>query len=1241
MAFYLVAVVSEDRRPLAGVEVEAISLSAFPDVSAVRTTGRNGTVLFTGLGGPHWFHPRLRRTSGEVGGRSYTGKVDVQIIGIDQNCVDYVVDADGGGTHTTLAGAVAAALSSNPAGISTIWVCGSVTGSNIEIGGLTGQIIITSSDKRRVTITPNNAEDIFVQNSFGTGSLIFRNIGLAPDGGDSRAVLQVNTTSELSQLIFEDCHFSTANIGYLARTTGLTSLGAMALRVADCTGSLAGFYLVDGLSGTLAPDILEVFDSRLTLTRWWQFSTNSDPNSLIVQGGHYVVANGLDIGGGDAFFWKALSLQYTGTGAAFTTAAGSSQINDLMFDEIVFRVSQASAYFGEFGSAAVNNNNGLFLKNIYGYPLDGITPTATNFINVDTDYLNVHAGNLMVRGGWTNIYTGPNGGYTGDHGTLGGRSDDDHLQYAFRDAATDYFHTILADSPAAFWRLGETSGQFADRADDADAGTNSLGAHPGTVNGTITRGVAGTIANDPDLAITPNGTTGYVSVADHADLDFGDTFTLEAWIRKAVDGTFMSIIAKGTNAYQIRMADNNTLQLLRENVALIVSSTITITGTGWHHVAVTKTGATVVLYIDGVNVTGVVTNQTFTNTSTSLHIGRRVAAADEFFNGSIDEVAVYPTALSAARIRRHYIAGLSSLDHDTLIGLADDDHTQYVLRSILTTRGDLFTRDASAIVRLGVGAAGSILRSDGTDPSWTINPTIAGYMRVGSTSVPDNTTAGDLTAIRGHFGADAAQLSLGVDVTPTGPSGLSGGAGIYTAFTATPAGGIAGIQGLQFQITINPTANSPSRIGRGFVGEISHVSGNFTLGSLYGGQLTAANQVVGGTAALTDLVGLLASVLPDEGTVTNARGVDIFIGDGSINGTVTLAQGINIRGRGSTSSTFTVTTQVGIDIAGITGATNNFGIRNANNMVQAGYLRLGAITAPTNTTDGHLTAVGLILGNTVMPNSGVLIGDPTITDTSSTAKVANTLNATISNGSTNVAAQYIIINMLIATLGSASGNLTDSIGLQCAVYDLRHRSTGVITRFAGTRITGGPDGLTQAASGNITTMDMIEVAYIARNASTATVTTWRGLLVSNLTLGAGPSVVTTAVGIDIAALSGAGTIIGIRNASTSVFTPSTAQNITAVTATILANATVVQLTADASYTLTSAPTVADGQNGQVLIIVNVDTVDTITIQDQGTLASSNLRLSATTIALAPRDSIILMYSNTVADWVEIGQTNVL
>lgn len=58
------------------------------------------------------------------------------------------------------------------------------------------------------------------------------------------------------------------------------------------------------------------------------------------------------------------------------------------------------------------------------------------------------------------------------------------------------------------------------------------------------------------------------------------------------------------------------------------------------------------------------------------------------------------------------LTSLATRRHTDLTNLGLDEHTQYVLRSILTTKGDLFTRDASAISRLGVGTNGDVLTVD-------------------------------------------------------------------------------------------------------------------------------------------------------------------------------------------------------------------------------------------------------------------------------------------------------------------------------------------------------------------------------------------------------------------------------------------------------------------------------------------------------------------------------------------------
>ena len=67
------------------------------------------------------------------------------------------------------------------------------------------------------------------------------------------------------------------------------------------------------------------------------------------------------------------------------------------------------------------------------------------------------------------------------------------------------------------------------------------------------------------------------------------------------------------------------------------------------------------LYINGTQVAEVTLTGAITATNTNnLYIGWW-SATTEFFKGTIDEAAVYPTALNAAQISSHYTAGITSL----------------------------------------------------------------------------------------------------------------------------------------------------------------------------------------------------------------------------------------------------------------------------------------------------------------------------------------------------------------------------------------------------------------------------------------------------------------------------------------------------------------------------------------------------------------------------------------------------
>lgn len=104
-----------------------------------------------------------------------------------------------------------------------------------------------------------------------------------------------------------------------------------------------------------------------------------------------------------------------------------------------------------------------------------------------------------------------------------------------------------------------------------------------------------------------------------------------------------------------------------------------------------------------------------------------------------------------------------------------------------------------------------------------------------------------------------------------------------------------------------------------------------------------------------------------------------------------------------------------------------------------------------------------------------------------------------------------------------------------------------------------------------------------------------------------------------------------------VRTPKALQTLSAGTTIVASDSSLIQIDCSGAVATTAAPTIADGVDGQVIRILNTGgAAGTYTLKDQATLAGSNLRLTASTVALAPRQSIELTYSAAVGDWVQTG-----
>jgi len=257
------------------------------------------------------------------------------------------------------------------------------------------------------------------------------------------------------------------------------------------------------------------------------------------------------------------------------------------------------------------------------------------------------------------------------------------------------------------------------------------------------------------------------------------------------------------------------------------------------------------------------------------------------------------------------------------------------------------------------------------------------YARVGSSAAPTNVTAGDLTALRlslgnaGAFGAAGYGSIVDVAHAEGNP-----GAGIYSTYTVCTTYGAnsAATFKQNYAHIIMGAAAGNLNVVTAYACDIAHnMAGSIT--GVYGMNLNALVLDVNTPAApgtVTSVWGMYLTAVYDTGdaipatplTVTNIIGLRVnpFIYGAAIALTCTTATGLSVVNPGAFTSLGTL---VGLDIASLTRGTVNFGIRNASNLVQTGYARFGAVTAPTNVTAGDLNAIRLFVGANAAFTAGV------------------------------------------------------------------------------------------------------------------------------------------------------------------------------------------------------------------------------------------------------------------------------
>ena len=227
-----------------------------------------------------------------------------------------------------------------------------------------------------------------------------------------------------------------------------------------------------------------------------------------------------------------------------------------------------------------------------------------------------------------------------------------------------YVDAVEASEPTYWWRFGEPSGNQA---------ADTAGFRPVTTVGSPTRGVAGAISADPNnLGIRfpgSSGTRAYTTTLDTPT----DVLTLEAWFTTTsilggkIIGWGNSTSGNSTKMdRQIYLTNSGQVVFgVKPNAnRLVVSSPGTYRDGKWHHAVATLSTDGMKLYVDGALVgqradvtKGEHLNQGYWRIGGDALTSWPSAPLSGFLAGTLDEVAVYKRALTAAEVSAHYAAG--------------------------------------------------------------------------------------------------------------------------------------------------------------------------------------------------------------------------------------------------------------------------------------------------------------------------------------------------------------------------------------------------------------------------------------------------------------------------------------------------------------------------------------------------------------------------------------------------------
>jgi Concanavalin A-like lectin/glucanases superfamily/Calcineurin-like phosphoesterase len=365
--------------------------------------------------------------------------------------------------------------------------------------------------------------------------------------------------------------------------------------------------------------------------------------------------------------------------------------------------------------------------------------------------------------------------------------------YQWQRCSASYAQAVQADAPVAYWRLGETSGTAASDA----SGHGNVGTY---VGGALL-GQPGAVSNDTAVAF--DGVDDRVSVPDTTALRLNGSFTVEFWAKLTqFTNSFPGLVHKGSSTstgtgYVIWYGSDGQPVFKRAGVdGRKTSAAGALSSSAFKYYVLTYDASTSTLrwYVNGAldtTYTGV-SYPIGTDTSV-LELGR----GDQYGKQVLDEVALYGSPLTGARVSAHFAAASSG---------SCSDISGATAKTYTPTSADVGAMIRVAVTATNGSGSGSAI-SDTTAPvaaqapsapSNTSPPTITGTPQAGQQLTADPGTWSGTQPIAYAYQWRRCDTSGGGCADIAGATGQSYaltsadvGSTIRVAVTASNSGGSA------------------------------------------------------------------------------------------------------------------------------------------------------------------------------------------------------------------------------------------------------------------------------------------------------------------------------------------------------------------------------------------------------------------------------------------------------------------